>query len=55
MYGAVRERASQAGLVLSRDRVSSGINLRYRDPRTSAQVWRDLTIAEAMAVVLLAE
>jgi hypothetical protein len=51
MFREVQARATLAGLVMSRHPRTGHINLRYRDPRVSQQVWRDVTVGEALAVV----
>lgn len=50
-YGDVQVRAAHAGLVMSRDRRTGAINLRYRRASVSAQEWRGLSLEEALSVI----
>jgi hypothetical protein len=50
-FGELQKRASALGLVMSRDRISGHLHLRYRDRRDPRPGWRHMTFQEASAVV----
>jgi len=50
-YGDVHHRANALGLIMSRDRVTLRISLRYRDPSRGRQEWRGKTLYDVLAIV----
>lgn len=50
-FGQLQKSAARSGLVMSRDRSSLLVNIRYRDPARSAARWRGLTFHEAWVLV----
>lgn len=50
-YGDVHKRANGAGLIMSRNRLTRRINLRFRDTTNDPREWRELILEEALAVV----
>lgn len=50
-YGDVHHRANALGLIMSRDRLTLRISLRYRDPARGRQEWRNMTLQEVLAVI----
>lgn len=50
-YGDVHHRANALGLIMSRDRMTLRISLRYRDPASGRQEWRNMTLQEVLAVI----
>lgn len=50
-YGDVHHRANALGLIMSRDRMTLRISLRYRDPANGRQVWRNMTLQEVLTVI----
>ena len=50
-FGELQKRASQVGLVMSRDRASGHLHLRPRDTRDPRAAWRHISFQEASAIV----
>jgi len=50
-YGDVHKRANCAGLIMSRDRLTRRINLRFRNTADDPREWRELTLEDALAII----
>jgi len=50
-YGDVHHRANALGLIMSRDRMTLRISLRYRDPSRGRQEWRGKTLYDVLAII----
>jgi hypothetical protein len=50
-YGDVHHRANALGLIMSRDRATLRIGLRYRDPGLGRQEWRGKTLHDVLAII----
>lgn len=50
-YGDVHHRANALGLIMTRDRLTSRISLRYRGADQAPPEWRNKTLHEIMAII----
>jgi hypothetical protein len=50
-YGEVHKRANRLGLVMSRDRMTGRVNLRFREAGVDGREWPRLTLHDALRVV----